>query len=263
MNKVYTETVTVTPEIAEKWLNGNTHNRALRDSNVSFLASEIISGRWKENGETIKFSADQQLIDGQHRLYAVIEAGKAIRTLVARNVPFDSFHTIDVGLVRTAGDTLDVDGEENGPALSAALMALDDIVSRNGQKPGCRVPNGSVCQLLKDNPDIRAAVAEVKQTKLGKVLPKGPAAALLCLFKRKDSVLAGVFAHSVATGAGLEMDNPFYQLREMMLRNLKEKAKLPRMYVMAVTIKAWNRARDNRSSKAIRWGTAESFPVIK
>lgn len=260
---IYTETVTVTPKLAEQWLNGNTHNRALRDPHVAFLASEITGGRWKENGETIKFAPDKQLIDGQHRLFAVIEAGKSIRALVAWNVPRDSFHTIDVGAGRTAGDTLGVDGEEQGPAVAAALMALDDLVSRNGAKPSCRVPNGRVRQLLEENPDIRIAVSDVKQTKLGKILPNGPAAALLYLFKRKDAVLAGVFAQAVATGVGLAGDDPFYQLREMLQRNQKEKAKLPRMYIMAVTIKAWNRARDNRSSKALRWAAAESFPVIK
>jgi hypothetical protein len=260
---IYTETITVTPKLAEQWLNGNTHNRALRDPHVDFLASEITGGRWKENGETIKFSPTKQLIDGQHRLFAVIEAGKSIRALVAWNVSPDSFHTIDVGVVRTAGDTLGVDGEEHGPAMAAALMALDDILVRNGSKPNGRTPNARIRQLLEENADIREAVADVKQTKLGKVLPNGPAAALLCLFKRKDSVLAGVFAQAVATGVGLAADDPFYQLREMLQRNQKEKAKLPRIYIMAVTIKAWNRARDNRSSKALRWAAAESFPVIK
>lgn len=263
MSKIYTETIVVTPKLAEQWLNGNTHNRTLRNPHVDFLAAEIAGGRWRENGETIKFAPDKQLIDGQHRLYAVIEAGKPIRALVAWNVPRDSFHTIDVGAGRTAGDTLGVDGEEHGPAIAAALLALDDLLVRNGSKSSCKIPNGRVRQLLEENPDIRAAVADVKQTRLGKVLPAGPAAALLCLFKRKDSVLAGVFAQAVATGVGLSADDPFYQLREMLQRNQKEKAKLPRIYIMAVTIKAWNRARDNRSSKILRWVAAESFPVIK
>ncbi len=45
---------TVTPELAERWLSLNTHNRTLRDGVVSRYAESIKAGQWELNGETIK-----------------------------------------------------------------------------------------------------------------------------------------------------------------------------------------------------------------
>jgi predicted nucleic acid-binding Zn ribbon protein len=75
--------VYVTPEMAERWLGHNKVNRNLRNRRVDQFARDMRSGRWQLTGEAIKFGKSGNLIDGQHRLWAVIESGCTSRVATA------------------------------------------------------------------------------------------------------------------------------------------------------------------------------------
>jgi hypothetical protein len=95
------ELKTITPEWAAKTLaEKNTRNRPISRPHVEALANEIRRGAWQVNGDTIKLSPDGQLIDGQHRLAAVVKAGVSIQSFVVEGISFDVFHTIDTRLKR-------------------------------------------------------------------------------------------------------------------------------------------------------------------
>ena len=66
--------IQVTPELAQEWLNHNYCNRAISDRYVRQLISDMQNNRWVSNGATISFSADGELLDGQHRLTAIVKA---------------------------------------------------------------------------------------------------------------------------------------------------------------------------------------------
>lgn len=76
---VKTEVVLVTPEMAVKLLNGNEDNRKLRPSVVREYAIYMQSGQWRENGETIAITKKGTLLNGQHRLHAVIASGVSVK----------------------------------------------------------------------------------------------------------------------------------------------------------------------------------------
>ena len=94
---------TITPEKASGYLKKNKNNRAVSAPLVSRMAREMREGLWAENGETIVFNGDGRLLDGQHRLMAVVESGETIRSLVVTRVPATAFQTIDTGKVSHAG----------------------------------------------------------------------------------------------------------------------------------------------------------------
>lgn len=68
----------VTPEMAKKLLSErNTKNyRKIDPNHIQELATEMRLGNWAYNGDSIKFDWDGYLMDGQHRLSAVVEYGK-------------------------------------------------------------------------------------------------------------------------------------------------------------------------------------------
>lgn len=68
----------VTPEMAKKLLSErNIKNYRKMDRNhIQELATEMRLGNWAYNGDSIKFDWDGYLMDGQHRLSAVVEYGK-------------------------------------------------------------------------------------------------------------------------------------------------------------------------------------------
>jgi hypothetical protein len=75
--------IEITPEQALSWLQANTFNRTISPSVVKKYASDMASGNWTLNHQGIAFDDDGVLVDGQHRLMAMVESGQAIKTLVS------------------------------------------------------------------------------------------------------------------------------------------------------------------------------------
>src|SRR3990172_8052075 len=74
--------IDVTPNPPREWLRTNTHNRKLRDRAVADYARDMTAGHWTLNGEAIKFATDGTVLDGQHRLRAVIDSDVTVQMLV-------------------------------------------------------------------------------------------------------------------------------------------------------------------------------------
>ena len=75
------ENVTVTPEMAARWLADNPHNRAIRKERVDELCETILSGKWKLNPPIEVFDTGR-LWNGQHRLTAIVQTGCAVELRV-------------------------------------------------------------------------------------------------------------------------------------------------------------------------------------
>ena len=74
----------ITPKTAEKYLEQNTNNyRRMNRNKVSIYARDMKNGSWQTNGEAIKFNKRGELVDGQHRLKAIMEADVPVKMLVS------------------------------------------------------------------------------------------------------------------------------------------------------------------------------------
>lgn len=77
----------ITPAIAESYLQHNTNNyRAISHTRVKTYAEDMRNGCWQVNGEAIEFAEDGTLLNGQHRLKAIIDSGATVQILVVRGV---------------------------------------------------------------------------------------------------------------------------------------------------------------------------------
>src|SRR3990167_8904443 len=119
------ELMTIPPDLAAKWLKRNHINRPLQRRHVVHYVNAIKAGEWDDaNGETIIFSDEHDLMDGQHRLTAVVESQRAIVSLVVFGVSTKKRGSIDTGARRQFGDYLGMYGEKNAKQLAAVLGAL-------------------------------------------------------------------------------------------------------------------------------------------
>jgi hypothetical protein len=100
----------ITPEDATRYLAANTNNRPLNAKWVRALTKEIQEGRYMLNGESVIFSDTGELLDGQHRLYAIAASGMPVSILVVRGVARDAWGTIDTGKARRAAHVLSREG---------------------------------------------------------------------------------------------------------------------------------------------------------
>ena len=99
----------ITPELAARLLEGNKNNRHLRESVVDAYAQDMLNGHWLLNNQGIGLGEDGSVIDGQHRLAAVVKSGCSVRMLVVGNLPvmggsngvkLRTVDTVDTGIVR-------------------------------------------------------------------------------------------------------------------------------------------------------------------
>lgn len=81
----------ITPADAAEMLKGNKSNQQPMPDHVKRLANHMKSGKWIVNGDTIQMNGSR-LLDGQHRLLAIIESGCTIETLVAEEVENNAFN---------------------------------------------------------------------------------------------------------------------------------------------------------------------------
>lgn len=94
---------TITPDMAREYLKYNTENyRSINKFRVMSYASDMRNGKWQLNGEAIKFDASGRLIDGQHRLQAIVSANVPAEMLVIREVP-EGTNLYDIGSNRSLG----------------------------------------------------------------------------------------------------------------------------------------------------------------
>lgn len=125
---------TVTPDSARRMLSVNyVGNRAVSDRDVSHLANYMKSGDWDpENGETITFNCNGDLVNGQHRLLAVIQADIPVRMGIIRGASADAYRTIDSGRKRSVSVRLGI-AKPEAQVYTFILRALGESNPTNEQ----------------------------------------------------------------------------------------------------------------------------------
>lgn len=243
----------ITPTIAEKYLEKNITNRQLSQKLVNRYVKTILAGEWLLDGQTIKFSENGTLLDGQHRLSAIMLSDTPLQTIVVRGLDPAAFQTIDTGKRRTMGDALYVCGYKNVNILSSAIRVAHVIESNKLKNiypalfNGIKISNIQVIELAKQKQDIvesvRATGSEYDYTK--KLLGPGGAAGLHYIFNKKDKKLCEILYAGLATGANLPRDSVILDVRNKLIRNLTEVRKLGFSDRIILVIRAWNLLRKN------------------
>ena len=108
--EVTSEMMTITPQMAQSWLNNNPYNRKVNNGNVRKMVEDMNNGNWKQCTDAIAFDVEGNLCNGQHRLLALIKANKSFKFPVMKNLSKSDFPTMDIGYKRTPVDALSVLG---------------------------------------------------------------------------------------------------------------------------------------------------------
>lgn len=123
------QVMTVTPEMAADWLKMNTGNRRLRRWWVKTLADVIRRGEWSLTHQGVAFDTNGILRDGQHRLSAIVEAGRSAELVVFTGLSEEAYKAMDQGAKRTASDISGLDRRIMEPCALAARIAFGNQTS--------------------------------------------------------------------------------------------------------------------------------------
>jgi hypothetical protein len=139
-----TVTETITPEKATQYLSTSKGNRPINNVYVRSYADTMRRGAWMLNGVPIIFDAEGHLLDGHHRLHAVVAAGIPVKFDVVRGAPEEAFTTYDVGRHRTLGQLIAMQNIKHynmiGSIVNAneTLMANGRIHANNARMSGVK-----------------------------------------------------------------------------------------------------------------------------
>ena len=76
----------ITPNQAAKYLEHNAMHRKIQQKKVDEYAKKLKNEKWELNGKALIFDSNGRLLNGQHRLAAVVKSGVELVTLVVRGV---------------------------------------------------------------------------------------------------------------------------------------------------------------------------------
>lgn len=134
----------LTPELANYFLENNPENRAIRQSTVDSYTRDMLTGRWHLNGEPIIISKEGQLNDGQHRCWAVVQAGKPVMMVFTFGVARETRITLDQGVARRLSDYLAMEGVANATRLGTVAGQIWRYTRTNTIHPSSGTTGGKV-----------------------------------------------------------------------------------------------------------------------
>jgi hypothetical protein len=263
--KPYIRVEVITPKIASEMLLANRRNRNLLSSRVARLAEAMERAEWELNGQTIKFDIEGNLLDGQHRLQAVIDSGCAIESLVVRGLPIAAQDTVDTGRKRRLADILRIEGFQDAHALAAGVNMLFRYQNRSrldySQEGAPSVKQAM--RLIEDEPRITEGVSVARNLTREIGGPVGVFAALHCVFIKADPVSTPAFFVGLERGEDLGKGDPLLSLRKQLNRMRTERlySQTPAT-VAGLTVKAFNMRRDGSKVAILTFRKGEKMPEV-
>lgn len=162
----------ITPEIAADLLETNSENRKLSKGTVQAYMQDILAGNWDESvGVAISIDENGILRDGQHRLSAIVEAGKGIHTWVCRNVSSDGIY--DNNRKRSNSDQISIMRSDfdnvykSTRYISVARMVINHNTGNGANRPVTPKEIIDFTELHKD--DLDGFFLNISQTTIPKI----------------------------------------------------------------------------------------------
>ena len=261
---------TITPRIAEEMLDSNDQNRNLRARVVNAYSRDMEADHWLTTGETVKISRGNVLLDGQHRLSAIIASGKPQRLLVVRGLDDATRGVIDTGAPRTGGDALRLAGLGAGHAEALAAAArMWSIWKRGklthmsgGMRGEDRVTHSELIQIVSERPDLVDAVKDSLRDYERIGIPTGPQAMTRTVLADIDAKDAEKFFDALSGYATEGQNDPravlLYTIRQMRaLGQLRKPGQ-----AIGLTFSAWNAWRDGQKITALPVWDKNGRPLL-
>ena len=253
----------ITPRKAKAWLAIQSANRHVTQSSVDYLAAAMTAGEWMLNGESIKRNCDGSVIDGQHRLLAVILSGVTIESYVVHGLDSDAYETIDQGRPRGHADVLSRMGVENYTLMAASLRAIICYERYGMPVWSVKIRGTEIAEAYDSHPRLQECAKFIRQHSRAKVLPQSLATFLLYVSSERKPRKAFQFFELLNSGEGLVKDDPVHSLREKMLRaqGAKEFGRVARAVIAAKALNCYL-ANKPMPMKSLRYVDGENFPKV-
>jgi hypothetical protein len=214
---VRTIAVQLTPAAAQRLLERNIHNRKISEKVIQKYVAEIKAGEWRLTPGGIGFDDHGVLVDGQHRLSAIVRANQAVPMLITLGLPKACQEKVDRQRRRTLFDALFLAGHafQRQEVEIATCLTRRLVRSDSGVVPSDFLVKQTLeCHLE----HIRAVFALMKgDNKSKRGLSQAAFLSAAVLYHEIDPAKCAEFLEGVRTGEMLTQDHPAMRLRRFLL----------------------------------------------
>lgn len=205
-----TEWADVTPKLAEEWLKRNVNNRKLDRSLVARLAADFSSGHYTQTHQGAAFDTDGNLVDGQHRLHAIVASGVTVRMLVTRGLKPEARAKIDTGNARSLPQVLAMsygmrDAERLVPVINSLFFLKHDARRRLS-------PDEIMAEVDRYRPALDWALATFTSKRVASNYMPSPVIAALVHAHAANPASVETFGNALINPVGLEAGSPIIVL---------------------------------------------------
>lgn len=257
-NLVYT-TMLITPSVANDMLANNVNNRNVSSAMVVRYSIDMKNGKWKQNtGETLKISKTGRILDGQHRLHAIVHSGCSQKMDVVRGLDDSVFDVIDTGKSRNAGDAFQIAGIKNAKGIPSMIVAYNQLeggYSSNIRDRHLMGTNQAILKQYNAGQDFwqdTYAFAQRMYMSFAKLLPISMIGGAYAHLYKKDSIMAYDFIEQLCKGVNVSNES-ILLLRNVLMRDKMSIKKMTPQNKMMLIMKTWNYFIDGRVIKHLKY----------
>jgi hypothetical protein len=265
---------TVTPAMARRWLEGNVDNRRLRETRVVYYARMLTDDEWSLSPDAIAFDDQGVLINGQHRLSAVVVADAPARFIILRGVPAATQEIMDQNLSRSLADQLHRRGISNVHVVAGAVKWLHQMAyteetgNVHYQDDSVRPSLRELLTVFEKNQELIEQAPTIGRLRYYTKVRPGPTLAIKHRLAQIDPDETELFYERWTEGTGLQKSDPIWRLREWCISDARTRhtsGRAPSYRYVAYVFKAWNLWRDGMTTLRLNWvytpTKRESWPI--
>lgn len=234
---------------------------------VKQIAADIKGGRWQLTHQAICIAVDGTLLDGQHRLLAIVESDCTVPVHLATNCPPECFTAIDTGHSRTAGDILKMEGVQNYVNIAAIIRIVHcyrTIPELVWVGEGARLSKQHILDYYRGDAATWDEVAYLALAchREGNVLVSAVGAFLYLYFRNGDHHQPKEYLKLYCTGAMLPLHHPILTFRNWQTANWRVASVKKAQTQLACHIKAYKAYRSGISIKTFRAPVVPPMPNL-
>jgi hypothetical protein len=247
-------------------------NRPQISGSVADLLKDILGANWMFNHQGIAFDSDGKLIDGQHRLEAIVRADKVqpgimVPIQITWNLPPQSNRKIDLARRRNTGTFLAMDGHGSASRLNTILKLIwlyetADFDTAPSKAHWGQIPDLDTIQKTLAEHPLAVDACNIGGQLQSFITASAAGAAWVICVERYPADMNMEFVAGIKTGANLGEGDPRLALRNW-AANRKQEGKRATPYIhMAYYFKAFSAFRRGETLKnaLVYKDSVERFP---
>lgn len=259
MENLTTVTEMITPQKAAEYLTKNLCNRKKNENTVNYYAKQMANGEWMLTSQGISIDNEGFLLDGQHRMFAIIKANVVIPMRVTRGEPHSNFLAYDTGKSRSASDVLSIGQVANANNVSAIVRKYLSLLNGHTAKGNgnTKISNQYIYNTYGEHKELFSEIARLSNAYRNRMniitgSSIGGSIVYLILSCGYDKqYVIDFFDKLYDMGDGTPQTT---MLRSTLIRNMALKTKSYSLTVKEqLLIKTWNHYVSGRSVACLKW----------